>query len=812
MNKRCKNLAEKKIQQLTNPYQVEIKVRMLVIKLEEAKSKSAKSIYGANNDEENEELKALQAETFAEIEGVYSEAFKKFPNAEFLYLWSGLIQLHIFENYILSMVQCFKGTMIASKLDTQYALFHFRKTSESFYKAHMKDDAYDYELFEKAFQNAQKNDESVTRSQFYFWAELESKAPKIQKLSKLAGETAKMIIVAKGNYQKLLKLNSKNTQALRMYGWFLSSLNNFSEMGQRYLNKAEMQEEAQQKNINANVMNSLNQPLSFFDADNAIIRVSGDFETLGEIQKANASACQLLGYLSAELIGRNISLIIPSPFSESHDEYIKKFHESGNYSIIDNPHLILYFANKNNNIFEGRLLVKVVPNDGQPPFLSAIIKPTNPKYEVILMNKDWVITGYSQHCSEIFDLGNTKNSEQKIYNIINKFDDSKEAMMSEDGYAYTHEHDKVVSNLKLKLNEVKIGPVSANLLKVEVLDKQDGTKKGDYMYQNDEDSKPVSTMLPPSNIFRDNAQPVNHMDINLELDSTSSNTQKKSDSPPSGPENESETSESQEISGSSEEGSSEEDSSAEDITGSDTDLESTKVINASGIAEELDSLKKSKFAGLNVPEEEEKHFYVKNLIGDQKPAAKEKTFEKAIAFGSSSDTSKESESSKSSRSSRNSDSSKSEGNEEDSVKTSSENEENSAGDYSHTDGKEEEHSGLDGQSAHSSSKSMNSSMASLAQFNKSIKALVAFEFTRTKKYVMRFKLTLILTIIVLIVTSIMTFQVIKSSVDFNETLSHYVNLVGKLRLYTQSMAYYTRMISLMDMGIIPYQDRELYFD
>jgi len=60
----------------------------------------------------------------------------------------------------------------------------------------------------------------------------------------------------------------------------------------------------------------------------------------------------------------------------------------------------------------------------------------------------------------------------------------------------------------------------------------------------------------------------------------------------------------------------------------------------------------------------------------------------------------------------------------------------------------------------SSSKSMTSSMASLAQFNKSIKALVSYEFSKTKKHVWRFKITLILTIIVLIITSILTFEVI----------------------------------------------------
>jgi hypothetical protein len=75
----------------------------------------------------------------------------------------------------------------------------------------MKDDAYDYVMLEKCFVNAQRNDEAVTRSQFYFWAELESKQPKIDKLTKISGEIRRMIKVAMSTYQRLLKLNSESS-------------------------------------------------------------------------------------------------------------------------------------------------------------------------------------------------------------------------------------------------------------------------------------------------------------------------------------------------------------------------------------------------------------------------------------------------------------------------------------------------------------------------------------------------------------------------------------------------------------------------
>jgi PAS domain S-box-containing protein len=830
MVKRGKMLAEKKIQQITNPYQVEIKARLLVYELENAKNRNVKSIYGENDEEENQEFLTLQENTKREIENLFSEAFKKFPNAEYLYLWSGLLQLHIFENFILAMVQCFKGLMIANKLDSQYALYQFRRTAESFYKAHMKDDAYDYELFEKTLQNATKNDEAVTRSQLYFWAELESKSPKIQKLTKLAGETAKMIAVAKTNYQKLLKLNSKNTQALRMYGGFLSSLNNFSDVGQRYLQKADMQDEAQSKNINANVMNSLTQPLSFFDNDNAIIRVSGDFETIGEIQKANAAACHLLGYLQAELVGRNVSLIIPQPFGDCHDDYMKKFHDSGKYSVIDNQGLVLYFANKNGNIFEARLLVKVVPNEGQPPFLSAIIKPTNPQYEVILMSGEMIITGYTQGCSELFELSNTKNTEQKINNIISRFEDLKESMLTAEGIDYMHEHDRLHVRLKLKLFELKIGEASAQVLKIHVLDKKEGEGAETKFELGKVDSgpkdetkggRPVSILQSLGVNREGKAEAVNHSEINLEFESTSSQSQSQSQHRSNGisgnsGSTDSDEEESDEESGEESEEGDESESESEELEKRQSDSTSSKQFSYSGIKEDLDlegTIKMNKFPNLNVPaDHDEDSFFLGNeskpLITSSNPAPVDLNESKS-SQDEESGTEEEDEDEEDEH-----DESRPLGTTEKSKHSRQSSEESSEEDESEESGDDVdniEQENNDAHSVYSSSKSMNSSMASLAQFNKSIKALVSYEFSKTKKYVMRFKLTLIFTIIVLIITSILTFEVIDKSVRFNEELSHYVNLVGNLRLYTQSLSYYVRMISLMDKGWTPTDNRDLYF-
>jgi hypothetical protein len=82
-----------------------------------------------------------------------------------------------------------------------------------------------------------------------------------------------------------------------------------------------------------------------------------------------------------------VSNIIPRPWSDQHDELMKKFHEQGTYHIVDKRDLVLYFLHKNGHILEGRLLVKVVPKNNSPPFFMVIVKPTPPKHELILVEK-----------------------------------------------------------------------------------------------------------------------------------------------------------------------------------------------------------------------------------------------------------------------------------------------------------------------------------------------------------------------------------------------------------------------------------------
>lgn len=57
-------------------------------------------------------------------------------------------------------------------------------------------------------------------------------------------------------------------------------------------------------------------------------------DSYGEISKINPAGAKLFGYEVKELLGQNISILMPSPHREKHDSYLKNYHKTGVGKII----------------------------------------------------------------------------------------------------------------------------------------------------------------------------------------------------------------------------------------------------------------------------------------------------------------------------------------------------------------------------------------------------------------------------------------------------------------------------------------------
>ncbi|WP_256583255.1 PAS domain S-box protein, partial [Pseudomonas sp. FW305-25] len=54
----------------------------------------------------------------------------------------------------------------------------------------------------------------------------------------------------------------------------------------------------------------------------------------GVVQRFSRAAQRLFGYAPGEVIGRNVSMLMPSPYRENHDEYMARYARTGERRII----------------------------------------------------------------------------------------------------------------------------------------------------------------------------------------------------------------------------------------------------------------------------------------------------------------------------------------------------------------------------------------------------------------------------------------------------------------------------------------------
>ncbi len=67
--------------------------------------------------------------------------------------------------------------------------------------------------------------------------------------------------------------------------------------------------------------------------DNAVVGII-TINAKGMIKDVNNSVILIFGYTPQELIGRNVSILMPEPFQEQHDQYIKNYMDTGEAKII----------------------------------------------------------------------------------------------------------------------------------------------------------------------------------------------------------------------------------------------------------------------------------------------------------------------------------------------------------------------------------------------------------------------------------------------------------------------------------------------
>lgn len=84
----------------------------------------------------------------------------------------------------------------------------------------------------------------------------------------------------------------------------------------------------------------------------------------GHIETINPSGCNLFQYSQEDVIGKNISMLMPQPYREAHDGYIHRYQHSGEAHIIGIGREVTGLK-KDGSIFPFRLAVSEVQFSGR---------------------------------------------------------------------------------------------------------------------------------------------------------------------------------------------------------------------------------------------------------------------------------------------------------------------------------------------------------------------------------------------------------------------------------------------------------------
>ncbi|KAJ3380509.1 hypothetical protein HDU84_005771 [Entophlyctis sp. JEL0112] len=336
-------------------------------------------------DEPHKNMDAEQrALLLQEINDIYQQGLRLMPKSCMLHLFSSQFQLLYQGNRSQCLAVTAKAAGMNPHLDEAFMIFKRQRLLNDKFGG---GDVIDFIAFEQNLKLAKENERKATVAGVKFWSELMKRNPSFFKLQSHGSEIAAAVSLAQTHFVTLIKLSPNNPTVFRLYGNFLIAVLNDKANGQDLLDHADEIEEDGDRargggdkgdgdeddynddsedygsGSDAGTCSSLGSggddgdddidgvrlsrgsavriSINLFSDSNAVFTISGELANLGQIVGINTKAVQLFGHKRVDYLGKNISMIVPSPFAEAHDGFIRKYLNTGSSKIVDRSRQVL---------------------------------------------------------------------------------------------------------------------------------------------------------------------------------------------------------------------------------------------------------------------------------------------------------------------------------------------------------------------------------------------------------------------------------------------------------------------------------------
>ena len=268
-----------------------------------------------------------------QITDLYTEASNVLPNSSILYMFWSIFALYHCNNKQRSLVvlaECLKRNPL---IDEEFVVFRQRKIMNE-ESSSENVDMLEFIICESHMKKAARHERKAVNLQLRFWQELAQVRPNLQELFVLGSSVNAEVSLADLHYSKAMMSNAKSSNVLRSYARFLNDVCNDPKRSEELFERAQQLDEIRRR---ANALNDGGIDLANLiangasDVDSAIVTI----DHKGTILSANAGVRHLFGYEKPQqLVGENVSILVPSPFDKIHTDFLTRFLNVGEGQII----------------------------------------------------------------------------------------------------------------------------------------------------------------------------------------------------------------------------------------------------------------------------------------------------------------------------------------------------------------------------------------------------------------------------------------------------------------------------------------------
>lgn len=210
-------------------------------------------------------------------------------------------------------------------------------------------------------------------------------------------------------FESLLEINSNNAHINTLYGEFLIRVCHEDCQNVRFLEKASVI----LKNIAESTQFNCKTDKYSDNAHTAIVIISGNEDELGKIVQTNNFIKESVGYQRRQLIGQNVSILMPKIFSDHHNNVLSRYLQTSNERMNGKERIVPVLC-EDGFMFPATAYTKALPNLEQGIQIVGFISKVEVSLEdeeaesdisyILYDCSNEIVMGISSNCSRLYNI------------------------------------------------------------------------------------------------------------------------------------------------------------------------------------------------------------------------------------------------------------------------------------------------------------------------------------------------------------------------------------------------------------------------